>query len=90
MPCYDPPMWEDEFGNYHAGERPKAWCDKMVRMLCEANRLIDDRDCSYGPTHTTRSKELADWWKEHQEWDARRRTKSEAEARQEARLRRGR
>jgi hypothetical protein len=65
-------MWKDEFGNWHDGERPQEWCDKMTRMLCEANQLIDDRDCTFGPTHTQRSKELVDWWKEHQEWDRKR------------------
>ena len=74
MPCYDPPMWVDEFGTWHDGERPKSWCDKMVRLLCEANQMIDNLNGHLGwvTPYSLRSKELAEWWKAHQRWDAQR------------------
>jgi hypothetical protein len=63
MPCYTPPMWKDEFGNWHDGERPQSWCDKQVRMLCSVlSTLTPDQIRTLSP-------EVQGWWKEHQEWD---------------------
>ena len=71
MPCYD-----HYFGVFAGktimNDEAHAYMDKLARLLCEANRLIDDRDALGYETHTSRSKELEQWWKEHQEFDRKR------------------
>lgn len=75
MPCYMAPgsyglECYDETGN--CTKRIKDQLDQLTRLLCEANTLIDDRDCLGWETHTPRSKELTEWWKAHQQWDRKR------------------
>jgi hypothetical protein len=66
MPCYSPPMHRDEHGNLKNGEIPQSKFDQLVRMLCEANTIID---AIPHQKRQSRSTELAKWWTKHQEWD---------------------
>ena len=67
MPCYSPLMHKDEFGNWKDGEIPQEHFDKLVRLLCEANRVMDDYGT--GVVQSRRSKESLEWWKAHKFWD---------------------
>lgn len=69
MPCYSPPMHTDEFGRFQNGEIPQATFDKLVRMLCEANQIIDNNITT---AKIVRNPELAGWWAEHQAFDRKR------------------
>lgn len=59
MPCYDPPLREDELD----AQRGKRF-DKLVRLLREANKIIDAHMVDYH-SDVRRSRELSDWWKGH-------------------------
>jgi hypothetical protein len=65
--------------------------DKLTRLLCEANRVIDHLELKHrrspGPS---RSRELREWWEDHKRMDKEReeqakRIKQEYRIRQEAR-----
>ena len=64
MPCYSPPMHKDEFGHWKDGEIPQEHFDKLVRLLREANKIIDAHMVDYH-SDVRRSRELSDWWKGH-------------------------
>jgi hypothetical protein len=61
MPCQS---------DYPDDRVPRVEYDQVVRLLCEANRLIDDRDELGYETHTPRSNELRRWWNTHRKLDA--------------------
>jgi hypothetical protein len=82
MPCYSPPVHKDEFGNWKDGEIPQDQFDKLVRMLCEANRIIDEIPHE---KRRSRSRELATWWVSHQEFDRARKAIEEAKQRKAGR-----
>ena len=63
MPCYDD---RNSPSNVAAETRKEsqAHIDKLTRLLCEANKWMD-----LHMLNKHRSKELADWWENHQKVD---------------------
>lgn len=70
MPC------QSDYPDY-ACEKVKAELDRVSRLLCEANKVIDRineklKAQTPWPSPDLRSAELLQWWEEHQKLDAER------------------
>lgn len=71
MPCYDSRRDEHPSGESWSdrAERLEKRCDMLTRLLCEAMGYMEPLGRGEG------SKELREWWKEHQEFDKQRKRK---------------
>ena len=70
MPCYDSRN-EREYVETEPRKESQAYIDKLTRLLCEANKLLD----GMRGDSPERSVELDTWWREHQIVDRKRRGK---------------